>query len=75
MTFDWAQIAYIGSPLIVPFWAALNIVGGLVVVMWILAPTMCMFLEALRRQCTNIHLRLYERDVFIVHANPINYRV
>ncbi|KAF1974810.1 OPT-domain-containing protein [Bimuria novae-zelandiae CBS 107.79] len=40
VTFDWAQIAYIGSPLIVPFWAALNIVGGLVVVMWILAPIM-----------------------------------
>lgn len=41
MTFDWSQIAYIGSPLVVPFWAALNIVGGLVVVMWIMAPIMC----------------------------------
>ncbi|EOD46278.1 putative sexual differentiation process protein isp4 protein [Neofusicoccum parvum UCRNP2] len=40
MTFDWSQIAYIGSPLVVPFWAALNIVGGLVVVMWIMAPIM-----------------------------------
>ncbi|KAF2445036.1 OPT-domain-containing protein [Karstenula rhodostoma CBS 690.94] len=40
VTFDWAQIAYIGSPLIIPFWAALNILGGLVVVMWILAPIM-----------------------------------
>lgn len=41
MTFDWAQIAYIGSPLVVPFWAALNIIGGLVVVMWFAAPLMC----------------------------------
>lgn len=41
MTFDWSQIAYIGSPLVVPFWAALNIVGGLVVVMWVMAPIMC----------------------------------
>ncbi|KAL1910174.1 hypothetical protein Sste5344_004086 [Sporothrix stenoceras] len=38
MTFDWAQIAYIGSPLLTPFWAAMNVVGGLVVVMWIIAP-------------------------------------
>lgn len=40
LTFDWSQIAYIGSPLVVPFWAALNIVGGLVIVMWIIAPIM-----------------------------------
>ncbi|KAF2107917.1 OPT oligopeptide transporter protein-domain-containing protein [Lophiotrema nucula] len=40
MTFDWAQIAYIGSPLVTPFWAALNIFGGLLVVMWIIAPLM-----------------------------------
>ncbi|KAH7139200.1 OPT oligopeptide transporter protein-domain-containing protein [Dendryphion nanum] len=40
MTFDWSQIAFIGSPLVTPFWAALNIVGGLVVVMWIAAPIM-----------------------------------
>jgi OPT family small oligopeptide transporter len=40
MTFDWSQIAYIGSPLVVPFWAALNIIGGLVVVMWFIAPIM-----------------------------------
>ncbi|KAK3390246.1 OPT oligopeptide transporter protein-domain-containing protein [Podospora didyma] len=38
ITFDWAQIAYIGSPLLTPFWAAMNVVGGLVVVMWIAAP-------------------------------------
>ncbi|PKS08975.1 hypothetical protein jhhlp_003588 [Lomentospora prolificans] len=38
MTFDWAQVTYIGSPLLVPFWAAVNVVGGLVIVMWIIAP-------------------------------------
>ena len=38
ITFDWAQIAYIGSPLLTPFWAAMNVVGGLVIVMWIIAP-------------------------------------
>lgn len=38
LTFDWAQIAYIGSPLLTPFWAAMNVVGGLVLIMWIIAP-------------------------------------
>ncbi|RKF60643.1 Glutathione transporter 1, partial [Erysiphe neolycopersici] len=38
VTFDWAQISYIGSPLLTPFWAALNVVGGLVIVIWIIAP-------------------------------------
>jgi hypothetical protein len=41
VTFDWAQIAYIGSPLVTPFWAAMNIVAGLVLVMWLAAPIMC----------------------------------
>ena len=41
MTFDWAQIAYIGSPLLTPWWAAANVVGGLVIVIWILAPILC----------------------------------
>ena len=41
MTFDWAQIAYIGSPLVTPWWAAANVVGGLVIVMWIMAPILC----------------------------------
>ncbi|KAF3916392.1 hypothetical protein ABW21_db0206769 [Orbilia brochopaga] len=38
ITFDWAQISYIGSPIITPFWAAANVLIGLVAVMWILAP-------------------------------------
>ncbi|RMD43048.1 hypothetical protein DV735_g2078, partial [Chaetothyriales sp. CBS 134920] len=40
LTFDWAQIAYIGSPLLTPWWAAANVVAGLVLVMWILAPVL-----------------------------------
>ncbi|KPI35392.1 Glutathione transporter 1 [Cyphellophora attinorum] len=38
LTFDWAQIAYIGSPLLTPWWAAANVIAGMAVVMWILAP-------------------------------------
>lgn len=45
LTFDWAQIAYIGSPLLTPWWAAANIVTGLVVVIWIIAPILCEFQE------------------------------
>ena len=40
LTFDWAQITYVGSPLLVPFWAAVNVIAGLAVVMWIVAPIM-----------------------------------
>lgn len=43
VTFDWSQIAYTGSPLVVPFWAAMNVAGGLIFVMWIAAPVMCEF--------------------------------
>ncbi|KAI5463758.1 OPT oligopeptide transporter protein-domain-containing protein [Mariannaea sp. PMI_226] len=38
LTFDWAQITYVGSPLLVPFWAAMNVIGGLAIIMWIIAP-------------------------------------
>lgn len=41
ITFDWAQIAYIGSPLLTPWWAAANMVTGLAVVMWLVAPILC----------------------------------
>ncbi|KND88829.1 Glutathione transporter 1 [Tolypocladium ophioglossoides CBS 100239] len=43
VTFDWAQITYVGSPLLVPFWAAMNVIGGLAVVMWIIAPILYYF--------------------------------
>jgi len=38
VTFDWAQIAYIGSPLATPWWAAANVFAGFVVIFWIIAP-------------------------------------
>ncbi|KAF3906933.1 hypothetical protein AA313_de0206078 [Arthrobotrys entomopaga] len=40
ITFDWAQVSYIGSPIITPFWAATNVLVGLIAVMWILAPVL-----------------------------------
>ena len=40
LTFDWAQLAYIGSPLLTPWWAAANVVAGLAMIMWFVAPIM-----------------------------------
>ncbi|GAA5905611.1 uncharacterized protein JCM6883_005386 [Sporobolomyces salmoneus] len=40
LTFDWSQIAYIGSPLVVPWWAEVNVFCGFAVAFWIVAPIM-----------------------------------
>lgn len=40
LTFDWAQISYIGSPLMTPFWAAANVIAGLIIVIWVIAPVL-----------------------------------
>ncbi|KAL4945096.1 hypothetical protein BDV06DRAFT_219628 [Aspergillus oleicola] len=37
LTFDWSQISYIGSPLLVPSWAILNVAGSLAFWIWIVA--------------------------------------
>ncbi|PFH46867.1 hypothetical protein AMATHDRAFT_153607 [Amanita thiersii Skay4041] len=38
LTFDWSQITWIGSPLMVPWWAQVHIFLGFVVFFWILTP-------------------------------------
>ncbi|TDL15604.1 OPT oligopeptide transporter [Rickenella mellea] len=38
ITFDWSQIAYIGSPLATPWWAEANIAVGFVFFFWFVAP-------------------------------------
>ncbi|THG98061.1 hypothetical protein EW145_g7488 [Phellinidium pouzarii] len=38
LTFDWGQIAYIGSPLATPWWAEANIAAGFVFFFWVLTP-------------------------------------
>ncbi|KAF9530833.1 OPT oligopeptide transporter [Crepidotus variabilis] len=40
ITFDWAQIAYIGSPLATPWWAEANILVGFVFFFWIITPAL-----------------------------------
>ncbi|TDL15603.1 OPT oligopeptide transporter [Rickenella mellea] len=40
ITFDWSQIAYIGSPLATPWWAEANIAVGFVFFFWFVTPIM-----------------------------------
>lgn len=73
MTFDWAQIAYIGSPLLTPWWAAANVVGGLVIVMWIVAPIMCMnpYYFSLHIAYMLTGIRLQQCPLLRIHAHTI----
>ncbi|EAW06700.1 small oligopeptide transporter, OPT family [Aspergillus clavatus NRRL 1] len=39
LTFDWAQVVFANqSPLLVPFWAGLNVMGSFVLFYWIICP-------------------------------------
>jgi OPT family small oligopeptide transporter len=38
ITLDWAQIAFIGSPLVTPWWSEANTAAALVICFWIIAP-------------------------------------
>ena len=38
ITFDWSQIAFIGSPLMVPWWAQVHVFAGFVLAYWIILP-------------------------------------
>ncbi|CAK5262981.1 unnamed protein product [Mycena citricolor] len=40
LTFDWAQIAYTGSPLATPWWAEANVAVGFVFFFWIVTPAL-----------------------------------
>lgn len=38
LTFDWNQIAFIGSPLMIPWWAEVHIMIGFVLLYWLVVP-------------------------------------
>ncbi|KII95597.1 hypothetical protein PLICRDRAFT_98128 [Plicaturopsis crispa FD-325 SS-3] len=40
LTFDWTQISWIGSPLMIPWWAEVHIFLGFVLFYWILTPAL-----------------------------------
>ncbi|KAH9050471.1 OPT-domain-containing protein [Lactarius hengduanensis] len=37
-TFDWVMISEVGSPLVIPWWAQLNMMAGFVLVIWLICP-------------------------------------
>ncbi|KAJ7506577.1 OPT oligopeptide transporter protein-domain-containing protein [Mycena galericulata] len=40
ITFDWAMISFIGSPLVTPWWAEMNTIASVVVCFWFVVPLM-----------------------------------
>ncbi|KAJ7776309.1 OPT oligopeptide transporter protein-domain-containing protein [Mycena metata] len=40
LTFDWSQISWIGSPLMVPWWAEVHVFLGFVLFFWVLTPAL-----------------------------------
>jgi OPT family oligopeptide transporter len=38
LTFDWNEIAWVSSPLMVPWWAQVHIISGFVLFFWIVTP-------------------------------------
>ena len=56
LTFDWSQISYTGSPLIVPWWAEVNIFVGFVVLYWFLTPIL--YYKNVSHYCLREHIRI-----------------
>ncbi|EAU81526.2 hypothetical protein CC1G_10984 [Coprinopsis cinerea okayama7 len=38
LTFDWSMIAFVGSPLVTPWWSEMNTAVAFIVVFWIICP-------------------------------------
>ncbi|KAJ8291250.1 Glutathione transporter 1 [Rhodotorula toruloides] len=39
-TFDWSQIAFLGSPLVIPWWAEVNTFVAFAIAYWVISPIM-----------------------------------
>jgi OPT oligopeptide transporter protein len=40
LTFDWAMISFIGSPLVTPWWAQVNVFSVFIIFVWLVTPIM-----------------------------------
>lgn len=38
LTFDWAQISFMGTPMLVPWWASVQVFAGFVLFYWVILP-------------------------------------
>ncbi|KAG6373226.1 OPT oligopeptide transporter [Boletus reticuloceps] len=67
LTFDWSQIAYIGSPLATPWWAAANILFGFIVFYWIITPILYF-----TNTWYSLYMPIQSRQVFDNMKQPYN---
>ncbi|KAI6047012.1 OPT oligopeptide transporter protein-domain-containing protein [Pisolithus marmoratus] len=67
ITFDWAQIAYIGSPLATPWWAAANVLTGFVIFYWIVTPILYF-----TNTWDSLYMPIQSRQVYDNTAQPYN---
>ena len=73
LTFDWAQITFIGSPLATPWWAEADIAGSIVFFFCeynVFSPTSH---RLIRNRDNHSHSVLYEHMVLSVHANIFDW--
>ncbi|KAJ7071443.1 OPT oligopeptide transporter protein-domain-containing protein [Mycena amicta] len=40
ITFDWAMISFIGSPLVTPWWSSMNTIASMLICFWLVVPIM-----------------------------------
>jgi len=71
LTFDWAQIAYIGSPLATPWWAEANIAVGFFSIFWVLTPILYVRSRLFLNIFTNILTRSQYTNVWDGAYMPI----
>jgi hypothetical protein len=67
LTFDWAQITWIGSPLVIPWWAIVNVGIGFVLCYWIIVPILYFTNVSCHREAKlisglGIRLHAHQRD-------------
>ncbi|PSR82950.1 hypothetical protein PHLCEN_2v5920 [Hermanssonia centrifuga] len=75
ITFDWSQIAFIGSPLATPWWAEGNVAFGFVFFFWFITPLLyytnvwdAQYLPMLSRSAYNNTGQLYEVDRVLTNS-------
>ncbi|KIO28857.1 hypothetical protein M407DRAFT_229100, partial [Tulasnella calospora MUT 4182] len=67
LTFDWGQVTWIGSPLVIPFWVQVHVFASFVLIYWILAPILY-YADVWKSG----HLPLMGGSAYDRFANPYN---
>ncbi|KKK24716.1 oligopeptide transporter [Aspergillus rambellii] len=68
LTFDWAQVVFANqSPLLVPFWAGLNVMGSFALFFWVIVP-----IVYYRNTWDSAYLPLLDPNTFDNTGHPYN---